>query len=97
LASCLDLGYDTAMMTDDALLSCLRAALPDAVVSVIDRTGTRDHFQLHVVSAAFEGKNLLDRNRLIYQALREPMADGRIHAVELRAHTPEEAARQAND
>jgi acid stress-induced BolA-like protein IbaG/YrbA len=33
----------------------------------------------------------LDRNRLIYQALQEPMADGRIHAVELKAQTPNEA------
>jgi acid stress-induced BolA-like protein IbaG/YrbA len=31
---------------------------------------------------------LLDRNRLVYQALNEPMQDGRIHAVEIKAEAP---------
>jgi stress-induced morphogen len=79
------------MITNEAILAYLRAAMPDADVSIVDRTGTRDHFSIRVVSSAFQNKNLLDRNRLIYQALREPMADGRIHAMELRAQTPEEA------
>ncbi|HET8760277.1 MAG TPA: BolA family protein [Nitrospiria bacterium] len=79
------------MITDEAIQSYLQAALPDANVSIMDRTGTRDHFVIRVVSAAFQDKNLLDRNRMIYQALREPMADGRIHAMELKAQTPEEA------
>ncbi|MFZ5863333.1 MAG: BolA/IbaG family iron-sulfur metabolism protein [Nitrospirota bacterium] len=70
----------------------LRVVMPDADVSIVDRTGTRDHFVIRVVSSAFAGKNLLDRNRLIYQALRDPMADGRIHAAELTAQTPDEAS-----
>jgi stress-induced morphogen len=40
-----------------------------------------------VVSDLFKGKNLLDRHRMIYQALDEPMKDGRIHALELKAET----------
>ena len=42
-----------------------------------------------VVSDAFKGKNVLDRHRLIYQALDEPLKDGRIHALELTAETPD--------
>lgn len=79
------------MITNEAIVSYLRATMPDAVVSVTDRTGTRDHFGIRVISSAFAGKNLLDRNRMIYHALREPMADGRIHAMELKAQTPEES------
>ena len=79
------------MISDDAIVSYVRTLMPDAAVAITDRTGTRDHFGIRVVSAAFQDKNLLDRNRLIYQALREPMADGRIHAMELRAQTPQEA------
>lgn len=79
------------MITNEAIVGYVRAVMPDAEVSIVDRTGTRDHFAIRVVSAAFHGKNLLDRNRLIYQALRDPMADGRIHAAELKAHTPDEA------
>jgi stress-induced morphogen len=43
-----------------------------------------------IVSDAFQGKNLLDRHRLIYQALDAPMKDGRIHALELTANTKDE-------
>ncbi|MDR4500550.1 MAG: BolA family transcriptional regulator [Nitrospirales bacterium] len=64
--------------------------MSDAKVAVVDRTGTMDHFNVEVVSGMFEGKNLLDRHRMIYQALDEPMKDGRIHAVELQAKTPDE-------
>ena len=80
------------MISNEAIESYLRATMPDAAVSITDRTGTRDHFSIRVVSVAFQDKNLLDRNRLIYHALREPMADGRIHAMELKAHTPDEAS-----
>ncbi|MCH8039013.1 MAG: BolA family transcriptional regulator [Nitrospinae bacterium] len=61
--------------------------MSDATVSVTDRTGTMDHLTVRVVSDMFTGKNLLDRHRMIYQALDEPMKDGRIHALELQAET----------
>ena len=84
------------MISNEVIESYLRVTMPDAAVSITDRTGMRDHFSIRVVSAAFKDKNLLDRNRLIYHALREPMADGRIHAMELKAHTPDEAGVASN-
>lgn len=78
------------MITNDTLTSYIRKAMPDAVVSVTDRTGTMDHFNIKVVSDHFKGKNLLDRHRMVYQALDEPMKDGRIHALEIKAETTEE-------
>ncbi|WP_447979207.1 BolA/IbaG family iron-sulfur metabolism protein [Candidatus Nitrospira bockiana] len=75
------------MITTDVLTSYLKRALPDAEVTVTDRTGTMDHLSVRVVSDLFKGKNLLDRHRMIYQALDEPMKDGRIHALELKAET----------
>ncbi len=79
------------MMTFEALSSQIQEALGDADVSVLDRTGTMDHFTVKIISDAFEGKNLLDRHRMIYQALDEPMKDGRIHALEIQAQTKNEA------
>jgi stress-induced morphogen len=76
------------VITADELTVYLQAAMPDARVVVTDRTGTSDHFALRVVSSAFEGKNLLDRNRMVYQALAVPMGDGRIHALEIKTDTP---------
>ncbi len=78
------------MITPDVLTDYIRKSMPDAVVTVLDRTGTMDHLKVVIVSDAFQGKNLLDRHRLIYQALDAPMKDGRIHALELTAQTKEE-------
>ena len=79
------------MITPDVLTEYLRRMMPDAAVTVLDRTGTMDHLKVVVISAAFAGKNLLDRHRLVYQALDVPMKDGRIHALELTAKTTDEA------
>ena len=79
------------MITPDVLTEYVRQKMPDAAVTVSDRTGTMDHLKVVVISAAFVGKNLLDRHRMIYQALDVPMKDGRIHALELTAKTTDEA------
>lgn len=79
------------MITPDVLTDYIRKSLPDAAVTVTDRTGTMDHLKVIIVSDGFHGKNLLDRHRMIYQALDVPMKDGRIHALELTARTRDEA------
>ncbi len=79
------------MITPDVLTDYVRKSLPDAVVTVTDRTGTMNHLKVVIVSDGFRGKNLLDRHRMIYQALDVPMKDGRIHALELTARTRDEA------
>ena len=64
----------------------LRAAFPDASeLSVTDRTGGGDHFQVVVSSSRFAGLSLVEQHRLVYDALAEPLADGTIH--ELRIST----------
>lgn len=79
------------MITPDVLTDYIRKSMPDAVVTVTDRTGTMDHLKVMIVSELFQGKNLLDRHRLVYQALDAPMKDGRIHALELTAKTADES------
>ncbi|HQU28355.1 MAG: BolA family transcriptional regulator [Nitrospira sp.] len=79
------------MMTFEHLTAYIKQALTDADVSITDRTGTMDHFTIKVISDGFKEKNLLDRHRMIYQALDAPMKDGRIHALEIQAKTREEA------
>lgn len=79
------------VITPDVLTDYIRKSMPDAVVTVTDRTGTMDHLKVVIISDGFHGKNLLDRHRMIYQALDAPMKDGRIHALELTARTRDEA------
>ena len=78
------------MISNEDLTKYIQQSMSDAKVSIQDRTGTMDHFNVNVVSDMFQGKNLLDRHRMIYQALDVPMKDGRIHAVELQAKTTDE-------
>jgi stress-induced morphogen len=80
-----------SMITIETLTNYIRKQLADATISVTDRTGTMDHLMVRVVSNAFKGKNLLDRHRMIYQALDEPMKDGRIHALEITAVSTDES------
>ena len=48
------------------------------------------HFTLRIESAAFAGKNRVERQRMIYAALGELM-DERVHALSIRASAPGEA------
>ena len=75
------------MITADVVSGFIQRAIPDATVTVMDRTGTMDHLSVRVVSDLFKDKSLLDRHRLVYQALDAPMKDGRIHALEIKAET----------
>ena len=48
------------------------------------------HFNLVVVSEAFEGLSRVERQRRVYDILAEEMA-GRVHALSVRTLTPAEA------
>ena len=55
--------------------------------------GSETHFKVVVVSAAFEGKSLVERHRLIYQALEDELRAG-VHALAITSRTPQEWARR---
>lgn len=77
------------MIENDALTALIRVDMPDAEVTVVDRTGTMDHFNVTVRSSAFRGKTLIEQHQLVYGALRAALKDGRVHAVELKTLIPE--------
>ena len=77
-------------MQKEEIEAKIRAALPDARVELRDLTGTSDHWVAVVVSAAFAGKSLIERHRMVFAALSEEMK-GPIHALTLKTKTPEEA------
>ena len=49
------------------------------------------HFSIVIVSAAFIGRNRVDRQRLVYQTLAEELAAS-VHALSLTTLTPDEDA-----
>jgi BolA protein len=48
------------------------------------------HFSVTVVSAAFAGKSLVERHKMVYQALAGEMEE--LHALSIQARAPDEAA-----
>jgi stress-induced morphogen len=75
----------------DSLRALLSAAFPDAQeLSVVDRTGGGDHFQVTVASGRFDGLSLVEQHKLVYAALERPLGDGTIH--ELRIKTTSKGA-----
>ena len=46
------------------------------------------HYRVTVVSPLFRGKSLIERHRMIYEAVLSEA----VHALAIRAHTPEEWA-----
>ena len=69
----------------ERLESLLRDAFPDAEeLSVADRTGSGDHFQVTLASTRFDGLSLVEQHRLVYDALAAPLADGTIHELRIK-------------
>jgi stress-induced morphogen len=72
-------------MAADPLQTLLQQAFPDATeLSVVDRTGSGDHFQVTVASPRFDGLPLIDQHRLVNAALAEPLRDGTIHELRIK-------------
>jgi stress-induced morphogen len=77
------------MIEPDEIRRRIRAALPDAQVTVRDLTGGGDHYEVEVISTAFEGMVRLQRHRLVYAPLKDVLG-GELHALSLQTRTPEE-------
>ncbi len=55
-------------MTADEITARIKAALPDAEVSLEDLAGDNDHWKATVKSAAFAGKSRVDQHRMVNAA-----------------------------
>ncbi len=65
----------------------LKAALPDAQVTIEDLAGDGDHYAASVVSEAFRGKSRVQQHQIVYAALQGRMG-GELHALALQTSAP---------
>ena len=49
----------------------------------------RGHFDVTIVSSTFDGKNRIERHRMVYDAL-GTLLESDIHALRIQAYTPSE-------
>ena len=57
--------------------------------------GDGRHWYATIVSAEFEGKRLLQRQRLVYATLGERIKTDEVHALSMKTYTPAEWASKA--
>lgn len=74
-------------MNSEQLSDLLQLAFPQADIHV---TGQAGKFDLRIVDAGFEGKRTVARQQAVYAPINEHIASGAVHAVTIRAMTPEE-------
>ena len=48
------------------------------------------HFTVRIVSPDFQGKNLVERHRMVFAALTDEMQSNEIHALSIDATAPDE-------
>lgn len=78
------------MLTDTILYDKIKSNIPElynAIVTDIS-AGCGQSFDVVVVSNSFEGKNKLQRNRLVHKILRDEIAQ--IHAFTCKCYTESE-------
>lgn len=78
------------MINPSEIQRLIVSALPGATVNVRDLTGGGDHYEIDIISAAFEGLPTLQRHRMVHAPLRDVLG-GALHAVALHTRTPNEA------
>ena len=86
-------------LREERIRQCLRETLDPQELSIKDQSqlhigheGAKDgkgHYDLLLVSRAFEGVNRVQRHRMVYDALRD-LLESDIHALRISAYAPSE-------
>lgn len=70
---------------------CIEAGMPGADVSV---TADGTKYTAIVVSPEFEGKTMIAEQKMVYATVNEYIQSGAIHALTIKAYTPDEWAEE---
>ena len=75
-------------MEPEKIRELIEEALPGSRVTV---SGDGRHFDALVVSEAFAGRTLIQRHRMVLDAIHDRIASEELHAISIKARTPAEA------
>ncbi|MGL4206846.1 MAG: BolA family iron metabolism protein IbaG [Aeromonadaceae bacterium] len=79
-------------MQPSEIESILRAALP--LDEIYAKGDDGSHFQVIAVGALFDGMSRVKKQQTVYAPLMEHIASNAIHALSIKAFTPEEWKRE---
>lgn len=74
-------------MDVEQVTALLHSELDNCEISV---SGEGSHYDITVVGDVFSGLRPVKKQQLVYAALSEQIADGSIHAVNIKTYTPQE-------
>jgi stress-induced morphogen len=75
-------------MVASEIEAMIKAAMPDAKVTIEDLAGDGDHYAATVISEAFRGRSRVQQHQMVYAALQGRMG-GALHALALQTSSPE--------
>lgn len=74
-------------MTEAEIENLLKSAID---TTHLDVAGDGSHFMLTIVSEEFVDQSTLKRQQRIYALLNDKITSGEIHALSIKAHSPDE-------
>ncbi len=77
-------------MDKEEVVALIKVGFPDAEVLV---DGMDCNFSCVVISPAFEGLGLLQKQKAVLATVKAQITSGELHAMSIKAHTPEQWAR----
>ncbi|MFM7469485.1 MAG: BolA/IbaG family iron-sulfur metabolism protein [Vampirovibrionales bacterium] len=72
------------MIPPETLQALIQPLDPEAEITVLDKTGMQDHYQVFIRSEKLKSKPLLEAHRAVYSMVDEAMKSGALHALELK-------------
>ena len=80
-------------MKEEEIVARVRTLHPEAVIDV---AGADCNFELTVVDEGFAGQGILLRQKPILALFKDEISSGTMHALSVKARTPQEQAAQSN-
>ncbi len=81
-------------MQEQEIIDRIRNLYPDAV---LEASGKDCSFEVYVVTAAFTGMGPLQRQQSVLKLFSGELQSGQLHALGVKAKTPEEFSRAPNN
>jgi len=66
----------------EEIKSLIKAAIPDAEITIKDLAGDDNHYSATIKSKVFSGKSRIEQHKLVYRALGKKMGN-ELHALAL--------------
>jgi stress-induced morphogen len=71
-------------MSPEQMKARLQTAYPDGTIEVVDLTGTKDHWQVMIESAAFVGLSRIEQQRHVMRVFDPELKTGEVHALTIK-------------